>query len=375
MSATKKNATLHLVWGGNEFEVGRKARELVDAACPPADQAFGLETVECRANTIDEAVAAINKSLNALRTVGFFGGGRTVWMRDATFLSPDREPGDSEDVKERLEALTAEIKKGLPDGQVLIITADKVHRATAFYKACAAAGEVHDFNPPEKGFQAQQATQAYVAEIVAQAGLQFDSAAMEAFRLRCSDDARQIHNEVEKLAIYAGDRTRITADDVRAIVSPTRESLAWDLSDQFGQRNLLGALAIIRQLTEQRESPIGLVIMVEGRIRDLIVMRQCIEKRWLTVKQGRDRVFTDWQPSAEADAWLGSLGKDPRAANPYRTSILAGQAVKYSLEELIQAHRLITDAHEKMVSSGVPAEILLEHALIAIMRPGPRHAA
>ena len=375
MSAAKKNAALHLVWGSNEFEVGRKARELVDAACPPADQAFGLEAVECRAATVDDAVKAVSTSLLALRTIGFFGGGRTIWMRDASFLSPDREPGDSETVKERLEDLTAEIKKGLPEGQTLIISADKVHRATAFYKACAAAGEVHDFNPPEKGFQAQQATQAYVQEIFAQAGLQPDAGALEAFRLRCSDDGRQIHNEIEKLALYVGERKRVTADDVRAIVSSTRESMAWDISDQFGQRNLVGALAIMRQLIEQRESPHGLIVMIEGRIRDLLIHRQCIDRRWLTVKQGRDRVFTDWQPSTEADAWLGALGKDPRSANPFRTSILAGQALKYSLEELLQAHRLITEAHEKMVSSGVPAEILLEHALISIMRQGPRHAA
>ncbi len=385
--ATTEKKSVYLIWGSDEYEVSQKAKALVESLCPPDQQAFGLETVDGNTPTIDLAVAAINKVIASIRTVGFFGADKTIWLRDVSFLAPKAagggdDAGDDEaaaddeagggDVKERLAILTDEIKKGLPDGQRLVISAAKVNKSYGIYKAIEKTGEIIVFNPPEKGYQAEQATEDYVEKALREAGLEARGEVIKEFLDRTGRDTRQIRNEIQKLVLYVGDRKEVRIEDVRAIVSSSREAAAWDLADAVAKRDMPGALATLRHLVSQKEAPQFLIATLEGRIRDLIVFRQCIDKRWLTVKRGRDRVFTDWTVNAEGEAWLSAFPKDPRKMHWFRVGLIAEQATKYSFDELLRAHRLTTEAHERMVSTPVPADITLEHLLISIMRGGGR---
>jgi hypothetical protein len=69
-------------------------------------------------------------------TVGLFGGAKVVWLREASFFLRSPCPASLKQVKEAVARLTEEIKRGLLPGQRLLITAAKVHRGYAFYKAC-----------------------------------------------------------------------------------------------------------------------------------------------------------------------------------------------------------------------------------------------
>lgn len=380
----KSDKRVFLIWGSDEYEATKKARDLVEQLCPPDKQTFGLETIDGRVDTIELAVAALNKCLSAIRTVGFFGDAKTIWLRDVKFFTPKagaggggedggEDEGDegggglSEDVKERIAALVDEIKKGLPDGQTLVINCDKIARNAALYKAVQAGGEIHEFNPPEKDYQAAEVTQDYAEGVFREAGLSPRDGVVEEFLDRTGRDSRQIHNEVEKLALYLGGKKEVRSEDVRAIVSATREAAVWDLCDALGQRELPRALTIFRQLITQKEAPQLIISLIESRLRDLIVFRQSLDRRWLRVNKSGNRVFTDWVPATEADALLGALPKDPRKMHWFPAGRLADQASKFSFEELQRAHRLTTAAHERMVSSPVPAEILVEHLLVAVM--------
>lgn len=382
MTAKTKTARkpVYLVWGSDEYEATKRTHELVDALCPAAEQAFGLETIDGRVDTIELVVAAINKCLAALRTVGFFGSEKTIWLRDVKFLVPRRPAGGgesddgggeggglAEEVKDRLAALTEEIRKGIPDGQTLVINTDKINRASALYKAIQAAGEVAEFNPPEKAKEAARATADYVGGAFREAGLQIRGDLIEEFLDRTGSDTRQIRNEIEKLALYLGGRKDVRLEDIRAIVSATREAVAWDLTEALGKRNLAAALATLRHLLSQKESPQMIIAMLEGRLRDLIVLRQCLDRRWISFRRNGEWVNVSWAPGAEADALLASLPKDPRAMNKFRIGFMVEDASRYSFEELLRAHRLMTEAHEKMQSAPVPPDILLEHLLVAVM--------
>lgn len=398
----RQAAPVYLVHGTEDFEVGRNARELVDALCPPAEQDFGLEIVNGKVPTIEEAVAALNKCISALMTVGFFGGGRTVWLRDATFLATvrggaaaasdeassealsedDAEAGDeaqggglSQDIKDRLAVLNDLIKKGLPEGQKLVISAGKINKSLGLYKSIAAAGEVREFSPSEKQHEAERASEEQVVLAFREAGLKPGPSVLEVFLDRSGGNTRQIRNEVEKLSLFMGDRKEVRVEDVTAIVSPSREAIAWDLSDAFTARNLPIALATLRHLLSQKTAPQLLIAVLESRLRDMILLRQCIDRRWLRVNRRGDRVYTDWQQDPEADAVLGRLDRDPRKMHWFPLAKIAERLHLYTSEELVRAHRLVTEAHERMVSAPVPADILIEHLLVAVMRGGRRATA
>lgn len=357
--AKPREASLHLIYGEDEYLVATRARELVDRLCPPAEQAFGLEIVEARAGTGAEAVAAIRRCLEALQTIGFLGGRKVVWLRDANFLS-----GASDEVHAVVEDLVKMIKTGFSPGQVLVVSAAKVDGRSAFFKACQAAGELQEFALPEKSYQVEEQAVAWVATAFRKAGLRGSDAALDEFLERTGPGSRQIAQEVEKLRIYLGDRKEVGSEDVEAIVSRSREAEAWDFADAVGLRDLPDALRVLRLLLFQGGNAIGLLISLENRFRDLILYRQCLDRGWLRVTGDARWRKAEWKSVPEVDAFLSSIPRDPRKLHPYRFLKLLEQAAKYSVQELLRCQALVIEAHEAFVSGSPQTKDLLPEFLV-----------
>jgi DNA polymerase III subunit delta len=342
------------------------ARELVDRLCPAAEQALGLEIVEGACGTKEEAIAAVGKCLEGVCTPGFLGSRKVVWLRNVSFLS-EEAPGRFEDVKAAVAELTAEIKRGLPEGQILVISSPKVDRRSSFYKTCQSLGALKEFLPPDKPYLMERQAKETAAAMMSAAGLRCPARALEMFIERTGTDTRQIHQEIEKLAAYLGQRTQVEPEDVLAIVSPAREAAYWDFAEAFGQRDAVAALRALRQLMFQKEEPVGLIISLENRARDLLLFRECLDRRWLRLEGGGDWQKAAWSPSPDADAALSDLSPDPRQMNPFRAGKLAMQASRFSPAELLRALEELVRAHERMVSSNVPPDLLLELTLVRLL--------
>jgi DNA polymerase III subunit delta len=266
-----------------------------------------------------------------------------------------------------------EIKRGMLDNQYLVVSGPRVDKRYAFYKTCDKLGRVQTFNPPEKTWEVEQAARAFADARLRAAGIDASEEALALLAARTGTDSRQIAQEVEKLLVYLGDRKQATEADVRDIVSPAREALGWDLADAVGARDAPAAIRILRQLLFQKEQPVGLLSVVEFRLRELGLLRSCIDRRWLRMSGGGGYRKADWQPDAEADRLLGALTADPRKTHPYRLAKLGDQALQYTAAELAHAQQVAFDTHEKMVSTGVPPDVLLEVMLVRIVG-GPRRA-
>ena len=364
--------SLHLVCGSDDYQVEQRARKIVDTGVPVAERALGLEILDGRVDSADAAIACIRKCIEAVQTPGFFGAGKLVWLKNASFLNPQVRPGDNDNVKARVAELTALIKSGLPVGQVLLITPVSIARNTAFFKACQVAGEVSDFGGSEKPWEQERQAREQLAGLLREANLQMTEEVRERFLQRAGTSTRLLVNELEKLRIYVGKGTdQVKAEDVDAIVSVGREAMAWDLTDALGARDAVKLIQSLRQLQAQNENAIGLVTMAEKRIRELIVLRYAIDQRWLQARDSERGPFCKWNETlpAEADALLGALPKDPRTVSAFIQSKVAVQANRYTLNELRRARHVLIELREKLVSSSAPPEILLETALLRLVAP------
>ncbi len=369
-----KKTSMYLVYGEDEYMVSAKARSLVDRVCPPADQAFGLEIVEGRAGTVAEAVSAVVRCREALQTVGFLAGSKTVWLRDANFFS-DTVVGKSAEVKEKIAFLTADLKAGLAPGQILVISAGKVDGRSAFFKACKECGELTEYAVSEKTYQAEEQAGERAREMFTRAGLTIGSELLHAFITKVGIDTRQIVQEVEKLSVYMGARKQVSEADLNAVVSASHEAAVWDLADAVGNRDLTGAVRVLRQLLFQGENTVGLIFGLEGRFRELLLYRECMDRRWARLAGQAPWFKVEWSSGPETDALLSVMGKkDPRQANPYRAGRLADQARKFSLRELVRCHSLTLAAHEQLVSSAVPSDITFEILLVKLLGNKPKAA-
>ena len=61
----------------------------------------------------------------------------------------------------------------------------------------------------------------------------------------------------------------VTADDVDELVADTRERTVFELTDAIGAADLPRALAAVAALCDQRESAVGVVVMLARHVRQL----------------------------------------------------------------------------------------------------------
>lgn len=363
---------LQLICGDDDFLVSEKAKAVVDEWVPQAERTFGLEIVDGRVDTVDGVVGAVRQCVEAVRTVGFFGGGKTVWLRDAAFLAGGGRSFDSASVKEKISELTDLIKGGLPEGHSLVISARSVPRNSALFKAIQAAGTVTDFGSGAKPWEKEKAARENLGAFLLRFGLEMDDTAREAFLARVGGETRMILQELEKLSLYRGAPGRVTTADIEAITSVGKEAEAWDLTDALGERDRSKLACALRRLEEQGEAAVKLSAMLDGRVRDLIVMRAALDQGWVSV-QGNKAAWKRELPR-EAELVFAALSSDPRTQSPWRAARLVAQASNYSMNELRAGRHYLMELREKLVSTTLDERFLLETALLKFVGP-PKPAA
>ena len=112
-----------------------------------------------------------------------------------------------------------------------------------------------------------------------------------------------------------------------------------------------------------------LISGLENRIAQLQLLREAINKRWLTKRSGSrggEAAWADLPP--EVDRILSEdVKKDPRKEHPYRLLLLAQQAGKFSSAELETCRQALLDAHTQLVSSRVPDDVVMELLLVKML--------
>jgi DNA polymerase III subunit delta len=68
-----------------------------------------------------------------------------------------------------------------------------------------------------------------------------------------------IHTEVEKLSAYAGDRKKITREDVDLLVISSQKYEVWDLADMLAERKAAQALEFLDSLLREGEAAVALL--------------------------------------------------------------------------------------------------------------------
>ena len=354
-------AKLFLVCGTDDLSATRKADEIAARLCPPENQAFGLETLQPEPGIDAEAICAFLRNVvEALLTPSFLGGDKTVFVRGAPFFDPLTEPGKFVSVKAEVERLVDLLKKGLPPGVAFILLTDKVNKSTTFYKTFNAAGEVHAFDEPEKDKEAAEDFIPRVERMLADRGLTMPRAVFTAFLDRTGYNLRQVESEIEKLALYLGDRKTVAAEDVQLMVAPVRESKFWEFADTFCDGNLADTLQSMRQMFAQGVSPVALIVNLQNRLRDIVVLSDCLKRGWARVSGG-DWPRLTWSLPPEGEAILGGLAKDPRKGNPYAVAKMAAQANRLPPARWYRWFTAAVDAQAAMTGGeAVPPETALE---------------
>ncbi|MEI7900567.1 MAG: hypothetical protein WCK89_09945 [bacterium] len=360
------NGKLCLICGDDDYLVDSAARERINQLVPEADRTFGVEVVDGRKDTGDDVCKAVDACIESVRTPGFFGVSKVTWLRDVTFLTGGGRVSEFAVAKEAVEKLTVWLKGGLLDGQVLIITAGKVLRSSIFFKVCQKQGEVVDFGGGFKSWEREKLADKQLDGLLKKAGLTIDGDARAEFLSRAGFDTRFLVQEVEKLRLYMGSDKQVAVADVREITSIGREAEAWDLLNAFGERHALNVLQTLKRLSGQKGMGVMLAAMLEKNVRDLLVLREAYDRKWVYGSQGGSCGWSSSLPP-EATVLLNALPVNPKTLSAWAMKKKLPHALNYSLQELRVARFRVLELREKLVSTGLPEMFLLETTLLRII--------
>jgi DNA polymerase III delta subunit len=357
---------LYFICGDDDYLVDSAARERINQLVPAADREYGVEVIDGRRDTGDEIRRAVEACIESVQTPGFFGSVKVTWLRDAHFLTGGGRVSETVAAKGAVERLSEWLKDGLLEGQTLLITATKILRSSLFFKLCQRQGEIEDFGGGFKSWELEKLADQRLDRLLEKAGLAMDDDARKEFLTRAGFDTRFLVQELEKLSLYMGSVRHVKVGDVREITSIGREAEAWDLLDAFGNRDAFALLDTLKRLSGQKGIGIMLAAMLEKSVRELLVLREAHDRKWIYGGRGGS---CGWSTSLspEAVALLNALPVNPKTLNTWAMKKKLPHALNYSLQELRIARFRILELRERLVSTGLPEMFLLETALLRII--------
>jgi DNA polymerase III subunit delta len=161
----------------------------------------------------------------------------------------------------QLEPVLGALDELPPDLTLVLICRDKAPAKLA--KAVkAAGGEIHEFEAPK----AREMPRVLVGEAQA-LGFRLEPAAARMLVERMGSSPVRLRNELERLALWAGQGGEVSASDLEEMVSDTSEAAVWSLSDALIEGNAATALRIAERLIGQGENVTGLIYGLASRLR------------------------------------------------------------------------------------------------------------
>ncbi|MDP6779747.1 MAG: DNA polymerase III subunit delta [Candidatus Latescibacteria bacterium] len=242
---------LYFLYGPESFERDSLLAAIVEAAVPEESRAFNLDVSHAAdldpADTVNRAMAF--PMVAARRMVVVKGVDRLPESAIASFISLIQAP---------------------PETTVLVLTADAIDARKKLFSQLRSSAVCVEFKTPYEDDIPRWIHGRMEAE-----GKRIDADASGLLQLRVGCNLRDLANEIEKLLILVGEKETVTREDVASSVTDSRTATVFELADAVGRRDPPAALARLRHLMDQGESPIGAVALL---IRHINILRKA---RWL----------------------------------------------------------------------------------------------
>ena len=366
--ALKQSAPVVLVCGEDDFGVKQRAKEIY---LQWTEELGGMdhEIIDGAASHGGEALKALAKLREAMQTLPFFGSAKVIWLQDCNFLSDERAA--TQDVTAALAALAEELKEFSWQNVRLLISAGKVDKRKVFYKALDKLGSIESFagwSVDDRDWAGQ--AEAWARKAVCARQKEISDEALAELIARVGADARQLESEIEKAALYVGDRKEIEFEDVAAVCTRNKTARAFALGDALGDRDLPRLLRCLDEALwevklDPQKSEIGLIYGLIAKVRAMLLLKEMLQEGWLKPDMDYNRFKAQLQ-RVPAEQLPQDRRFNPLALNPYVLFKALPQVNRYSRAELIRAMDLLFQCNLRLVSTSLDESLVVQQALAQI---------
>jgi len=305
---------------GPEAYLRNTARQLIEKAVVAADNTDASKQV-FSAKEVDGA-----KVIDSLRSVSMFSGRQLVIIRDAEKLN-----------KETVELLTKYAVSPVKES-TLVLDAEKLDGRSKLMRTVEKEAVVLEC----KALYANQLP-SWVGMEVRRQGKQMSHDAARFLSDMIGNDLGQLHQAIERVSLYVGDRQLIEMKDIEEAVIETAQRTVFDLGDAIGSRRVDRALSILANLLDAGQAPVFILNMISRHIRILIKAREV----------------------------GGRIGSGPELArylgvHPFFAKNYAEQSRNFSAQELRKYFRTLARCDRSLKSSRLPRERILEKLIFEL---------
>jgi DNA polymerase-3 subunit delta len=312
-----------LLHGTEAFLVDRALQRVVGAERAQLTSAFNFEALA--------ATASVEALRQAVLTPPFLDAQRLVEWKDPLLLT-DARRGRAE-VAEQLAAVAQEVP-----AEVHLVVA--LHRTLApshpFLKACQGLkgmgrAAIERYDPPRR-----QELASWVQHEAGQLGLKLSRDGSAELIRRSEPELAILHQELEKVALFADPNQVVGADQIKQVVADNRLHKIFALTDALAEPGSLSALRLLGQLYAEGNADAYVHFMLTQHFLRLLQVR-------LLQDEGAGR-----------DAVLGKLGRTYAVEKAY------DQAARWDAGRLQSALRALYDLEWAVKSGQTEWEAALE---------------
>ncbi|HWB87113.1 MAG TPA: DNA polymerase III subunit delta [Bryobacteraceae bacterium] len=344
LSRLKKSdvAPAYLLLGPETYERRRLKQALIAAVSGGEERQDALS----QHDLTEVSLAAV---LDDARALSLFASERLIWVTNAEAALPrgrGDDDGDGESASGGAAPLADYLKNPSPD-VVLVFEAirfdfegddkRKQERVRKFYSAVNDVVELRRF--------AMDDARAETEALARKNGFRLEPGAAELLAEALGADMGRIAVEIEKLALYAGDKP-VSVDDIAALVPDARSTTIFALVNALGRRDRTRALQTLDTLSREGEYlPLALAFLSTQ-------MRMALAAREAGLKS-----------ASQVQGHFARMGVPmwgSRADQIYQTMS------KFSKTQLEQGLRLIFDADKGLRSARPDDRIIMEQFVLRL---------
>lgn len=252
-------APVYLFTGPEEYVKLEALQRLRERLLPP-----GLETLN---DAVMEGVTA-QQITDAAETMPMMCEKRIVTVRDwAPLLS-----GKSKNEEQEVARMQAWLENPAP-GCVLVFymrqSADGKKKLTSTLRKKAVAVDFEFLSDAELSKWCGKRLKAQ--------GKKINAKALNTLTFMAGRELTRLSGELDKLCAYLGDRSEITEDDVRAIVSASLEYNVFELMNHLLAGDMLKAQQTVNSLMQGGQNSIGILAMLTRQLRQMTHMKCALD--------------------------------------------------------------------------------------------------
>jgi len=252
---------IYLFWGEDDFAIAQAVTSLRQTVLDPNWASFNYDKI------IADSADAVVEGLDRALTPPFGTGSRFVWLANTTVT------------QQCSQELLAQLERTLPvipPTTVLLLTSvKKPDSRLKSTKLLVGFAQVREFSPIPPWNEKELAQR--VRQVAGELNVKLTATAIELLAQSIGSDTRQLYSELEKLLLFAGNRSQpLNPEEVAALVHCHAQN-TFQLADAIRSGNTSAALDLLAGLTARNEPGLRIVAGLTGKFRIWLWVKAMIQ--------------------------------------------------------------------------------------------------